>query len=190
MAKDIAFTIFIGILAGIVSALIILGAGLFTGQTQQAFAGLTHLSGMSVGSDGLAVTDNGSVTFSAATTTINGVSTFYKRSTLITTASSTVCAIPSPTGTSTLQSFTYNQTTSTGTASVGVIAKAASPNATTTTLADFNILASTKGTFGTATSTADSVIIAPNQFITVGLKGAASGFLVSGVCTAIFTSAD
>lgn len=109
------------------------------------------------------------------------------------TATTTPCAIQSPSATSTLVHASLSITTATSTATTWTVAKATTAYATTTSLGSSIALAS--GKFGTMTASTtfngladDTQIIAPNNYIVWGVAGI--GNLTSdkllGTCQAEF----
>lgn len=108
-----------------------------------------------------------------------------------TTATTTVCAIKSPSATSTLVFGGVNFTRSSTTASVVTLAKAATAFATTTALNTLSIAANGQGAQIATSSTATvgvvpAIIFAPNQYFVVGMQGGIGTFSPVGSCTAEF----
>lgn len=122
--------------------------------------------------------------------TVNGLEIFYNRIPLR-QATTTVCAIKSPTATSTLIFGSITMTTSTTSASVIDLAKATTPYATTTRLnAKYSLGAGKQATITASTTdstVALSAIFAPNTYFVVNMVGGA-GKAVSpvGTCVANF----
>ena len=119
----------------------------------------------------------------------NGIETCFGR-TGLKTATTTVCAIQSPTNaTSTLVSGSVRFSTS-GVASIITIAKGATAYATTTSLGRITLAANAQATIVASstpsTSSADDLnVFAPGKWFVVGMEGAAT-FSPVGVCQAQF----
>jgi len=120
---------------------------------------------------------------------INGVCEFYNR-VAYTTATTTVCAIKSPSATSTLIFGSANFTVSSSSASQVVIAKSATAFATTTLLGQASLGANARGTILATTTPLDALdedrTFAPNTFFVVGMAGGIGTFSPAGACTAKF----
>lgn len=105
-------------------------------------------------------------------------------------ASTTACAIQSPSSTSTLVSFALNFRNSTTTSAVVTVAKGSSPGATTTQLIpDTTVSGNARATITATSSNAGSDVnnlYGPNTYLNVTLKGGAGGFTPAGQCTGIF----
>ena len=119
----------------------------------------------------------------------------------LTTATTTVCAIKSPTATSTLSLGGVKLIVSSTTASVVTIAKATTAFATTTRLSRASVaagaqitltvfVASTTGVYGSLgqihTADETDIIFAPNTFMVVGMEGNIGTFSPTGSCSAEF----
>lgn len=123
---------------------------------------------------------------------VNGVTHEYRRAKL-NTATTTPCALKSPSSTSTLlyAALRLNTGTSTDT-TLWTVAKAATGFATTTAFDSFSVSATDRATMyvGSASSTVPDEIsvIAPNQFIVWGVAGTvpAGTTNLTGVCQAEF----
>ena len=100
-------------------------------------------------------------------------------------ATTTICAFKSPSATSTLRFASAQFTTATSVASTVTIAKATTAFATTTALAIANIGAGAQATI-VATSTADTWVIAPSNFVVVGMQGGVGTFSPVGTCEVEF----
>lgn len=108
-------------------------------------------------------------------------------------ATTTICAIQSPNATTTLTEFGIDFTTSSTTASVVTIAKAANAFATTTQIGNNLAIAANAEASFQASSTAaqlatNNTIIAPNNWIVVGMAGGVGNFNPVGKCSGIFTT--
>lgn len=114
---------------------------------------------------------------------VNDVYTFSNQKTLA-TATTTVCAIKSPSSTSTLVSGTVNFSVSSSTASTVTLAKASTAFATTTSLGQVALAASSQGS--AIASTTGSQIFSPNTYFVVGMQGGTGTFSPSGSCIAVF----
>jgi hypothetical protein len=114
---------------------------------------------------------------------INGVTGIFKTQSF-TSATTTPCAIKSPSATSTLISANATFTVSSTSASRVTMARSASPNATTTSLGESVFSANEQGTV--IASTTGSHIFAPNTYFVVGMKGGSGTFSPSGKCSAIW----
>ncbi len=120
---------------------------------------------------------------------VNGVNIAYRKNAMV-AATTTPCAVRSPTAaTSTLLSAQVDFTTSSTSAAIIHIAKAATFTATTTLIQQFNTSANTAATFGTASST---LVFSPGEYLVVGMSVAGSNntFSPTGTCSATFMTAD
>lgn len=122
--------------------------------------------------------------------TINGVRTEY-RATPLKTATTTVCALRSPTdATSTLAFAGIKFTTSSTTATTVTIAKATTAFATTTIIGSAHTIAANAQDTINASSTvgvaADAGIFAPGNYLVVGMQGGTGTFSPVGYCQAEF----
>lgn len=121
--------------------------------------------------------------------THNGVQTCFERQTMA-KATTTICAMKSPTATSSLSLASVNFIVSTTTASRVTIAKAATAFATTTLLAAGNLGASADGAFVASTTasggaTVDGTnIFSPNTYVVVSMAGGVGTFSPVGTCNA------
>lgn len=126
----------------------------------------------------------------------NGQYTFYARQALV-TATTTPCAIASPSSTSTLLHASLQLTKGTTTdTTIWTLAKAATKFATTTKYGAWTLSGGLRGSFVATTTTAnvsptvdDALqVIAPNQFIVWGVAGTIPGDTtnLTGTCQAEF----
>lgn len=125
----------------------------------------------------------------------NGVTLNHRRTDTLTAATTTPCALQSPTeATSTLVYASVRLTTSSTTATRVVLAKSTSFNATTTELAARDVAANNQLTLvaTTSPSTMDNLVFAPGQYLVMGIQGAGgtAGLAPVGVCTARFISTN
>ena len=120
---------------------------------------------------------------------VGGVMTVGKRLSMK-TGTTTVCAIQSPSGTSTLKSFVANFIVSSTTASRVVIAKATTAFATTTAIGVAELAANAQGTVRATTTLVTSLdgdtTFAPNTYVVVGMQGGVGSFSPTGACNAEF----
>jgi hypothetical protein len=121
---------------------------------------------------------------------VGAVQEWYAKQPSLTQATTTVCALESPSGTSTLQSFTIKLDVSSTTASRVTLAKAATPYATTTILAEAAVSANAKSTLTATSTTMTELVFGPNQYAVVGMAGGIGTFSPTGVCSAHWTSAE
>ncbi len=105
-------------------------------------------------------------------------------------ATTTVCAIQSPSATSTLEFASVRFSVSSTTASTVTIAKATTPYATTTLLVAGALAANAQGTL-VASSTPSggasvdgTYVFSPNTYVVVGMAGGVGTFSPTGVCQA------
>lgn len=115
----------------------------------------------------------------------------YKLAKGFTTATTTVCAIKSPSATSTLTFASAKFTTGTTTASTVHLAKAATAFATTTSLGAAALAANAQGTFIASSTSSTSAldpffVFAPNTYFVVGMAGGNGTFSPVGSCQASF----
>ena len=125
----------------------------------------------------------------------DGIQQCFKRIALG-TATTTPCNIQSPGATSTLTRTSLKVTTASSTATTWAVAKAASPNATTTPLrADTALASGVLGTItyvGTSTTgIADPAVFEPNQWLVWSVAGMVSPLAgdtakLNGICQATF----
>lgn len=114
-------------------------------------------------------------------------------------ATTTVCAIQSPTSTSTLVEASVRLSVSSTTATTVTLAKASTPFATTSRLAFGSIAANSQGTIavtGTTTGTGITsatdalTTFAPNTYFVVGIQGGIGTFSPTGICQAMWTDTN
>jgi hypothetical protein len=191
-------------LGGIVGGLLVLVGSLFTGGEVQQVSqpSLQDLLGAVTARTTItnpwtftqAVTFSSAPTLSASTVSVNGISTQYSRTASLTQASTTVCAIQSPSATSTLLLGSLNLTVSSTTASRVTFAKALGPAASTTLLGQAQLGANAQGTFlasTTPTVLVDPIqVFSPSTWFTVSMSGGNGTFSPTGVCTAVFQEVD
>jgi len=120
------------------------------------------------------------------------VSTFRAKTSALTQATTTICALQSPAATSTLTMASINLSVSSSTASVLTLAKAATAFATTTALNTIAIGANAQGVQVATSSVAavgivDNNVFAPNRWFVVGMQGGIGTFSPTGVCSAEWT---
>jgi hypothetical protein len=116
--------------------------------------------------------------------TIGGITEYYWSSSLK-TATTTVCAIKSPIGTSTLVFASASFTTATTSASTVTFAKGATAFATTTQIGStFSIAANAQATLVASTTQINTW--APSQYFVVGMQGNPGTYSPVGKCEAIF----
>jgi len=112
----------------------------------------------------------------------------YGQTVTLRVATTTVCAIKSPTATSSLTFSGVNLLRSSTTASVVTLAKATTPYATTTFLGSLSLAANAQGTVVATTSLpVGSAVFAPNTWFVVGMSGGIGTFSPAGSCSAEFT---
>ena len=119
--------------------------------------------------------------------TQNGLTRFAYGSALK-TGTTTICAFPSPSSTSTLAYAGVSLRTSSTTASVLRISKAANPFATTTLLASINVAANAQAalTASTTPTSYDANVFAPRTYIVFSMSGGNGTFSPTGTCSAEF----
>lgn len=120
----------------------------------------------------------------------------YKAKASLTTATTTPCALQSPSATSTLISAGIQLTVSSSTATIWDIARSATPYATTTAFGTaYNVGASKTAFINASTSPTSSApeVFAPNTYLVFGARAgitagdtAGTGFVPAGVCHATF----
>jgi hypothetical protein len=122
---------------------------------------------------------------------VNGVSSEYRRTGMQTGIgqNDVICSVRSPiAATSTLVLGSgVRFTTSSTTASVVRVSKAATATATTTALFTVGVGANATPTI-VATTTTDAFVFGPGQYMNVSLSGGAGTFSPAGVCQAEFRS--
>lgn len=123
-------------------------------------------------------------------TSQNGFTTCQTRRAL-TLATTTACAIKSPTATSSLDYVGVSVTTASSTATVWTFAKASTAFATTTYLDSFSLGSGVQGALkSTATTTGIDIkqVFAPNTFLVISKSGdTPAGTGLGGVCSASFS---
>lgn len=118
---------------------------------------------------------------------INSVQRFYNRKGL-NIATTTVCAIQSPSATSTLALGAIRFETSSTTASTVTLAKANTAYATTTVLTEMGVAANAKATLiASSTTGLANFVFSPSQWFVVGMAGTgAQTYSPVGICQASF----
>lgn len=117
---------------------------------------------------------------------VNGVQSWYTKKGLV-TSTTTPCAIKAPAATSSLESASVLFRTSSTSASVVTIAKAATAYATTTRLGTVTaIAANAQASIVGTTTAANGVVFAPNEWLVVGMQGGVGSFSPVGSCQAVF----
>lgn len=120
---------------------------------------------------------------------INGITQWYW-SGAPKTSTTTVCAIQSPTSTSTLVTGSIRLTVSSTTASTVTLAKASTAYATTTSLGSASVSANAQATVVSLKTAAGgdglSETFGPSQWFVVGMAGGIGNFSPTGRCTAVF----
>lgn len=123
---------------------------------------------------------------------VGGICTYYKKSTSLTAASTTICALQSPAATSSLVYGAVTFSVSSTSASTITLAKAATKFSTTTVLGEKALAASEKGTvLATTTPSAgmNTLVFSPNTYFVVGMNnGTPTGNAPVGACSAVFVS--
>lgn len=173
-------------------ALIIAIIGVFTPMGQKMVSNTVGAI-----SNGVDVTTTNFTSLSSVNGISNGgVFTTSSRPAALTQATTTVCAILSPSSTSTLSfgSFMFSSSTAasgTNTTTRITMAKSSTPYATTTTVGqvtysspiqNYPLVASTTATLGTDTN----LTFPPSTYFVVGVEGAL-GYSMTGDCQATFT---
>lgn len=126
----------------------------------------------------------------------NGVFTYFARQALV-TATTTPCAIATPSSTSTLLHASLQVTKGTTTdTTIWTLSKAATKFATTTKYGAWSLTGGLKGTMIATTTTQGAgpvvdealLVIAPNQFLVWGVAGTIPGDTtnLTGTCQAVF----
>lgn len=111
----------------------------------------------------------------------------------LTTATTTVCSVKSPSATSTLDRARITFTVSSSSASFITIAKGTTPNASSTLLANTAIAANAQGTVvASSTPFAGTTLdgpmtVAPSTFVNFSMSGGVGTFSPSGTCETQFT---
>ncbi len=127
---------------------------------------------------------------------VNGVTRCSQRI-AVRAATTTPCALKSPSATSTLASASVLLRTSSSTATTWTLAKSANPFATTTSLGDHVVAGSAQAAIlATTTATVglnDKTVFGPNTYLVVSEVGgitagdaAGTGFVPAGSCNATF----
>lgn len=127
---------------------------------------------------------NGSLTLGADNNG-NGVTDFATRQ-VLTTASTTPCAILSPSATTTLVSTSLNIASSSASISNFTLATSTTAYATTSLIASISVAANAKGTPNWDGGVNNS-LVSPNTYIVWGVGGGAV-FNGGGTCNAVFRS--
>jgi len=121
-----------------------------------------------------------------------GIKHWGAKTTSLTQATTTVCALQSPVSTSTLQFASIRFSVSSTTATTVTMAKATTPYATTTVLVASALGANAQGTLvssSTPTSGASldgTYVFAPSTYLVVGMAGGTGTFSPTGVCEAVW----
>lgn len=115
---------------------------------------------------------------------VGGIRDWYAHTEALTQATTTVCALQSPSATSTLTRADITFVVSSTTASTITIAKASSAFATTTLLGTTAIVANGYGTAIASTTQDSTSIFSPNQWVVVGMAGGQGNFSPTGICQA------
>lgn len=208
MSKNIVIWVIVGIVIG--------SAGLwyFSGNpVTERFAGVSHLSGLDVGTDGLSLSNNGqpllsmsvtsSATGAASIVSSPGGLVYVKQT--YTSATTTPCSILSPAATSTPMFWTSQITVGTSTAMAFDLATSTTAFATTTSqlikggttvqLASsaqgtffWSQMASSSGsTYGNYDATGASTIqLAPSTWLVMKTGAGLGGYTFTGTCSARF----
>jgi len=117
-----------------------------------------------------------------------GVRHWAGRTDSLTQATTTVCALQSPSATSTLETAFINFTVSSTTASTVTLAKATTAYATTTSLGAITLSANAQGI--AVASTTGSHIFSPNTWFVVGMAGGIGTFSPTGTCQAVWVGVN
>jgi hypothetical protein len=115
-----------------------------------------------------------------------GVYTTAARTSSMTAATTTVCAIQGPNATTSIVNASALFTVSSTTASTVTIGAASTAYATTTFLASGSIAANAQGTIYASATSSTNFVLAPNGYVVVGMAGGTGTFSPTGVCTATF----
>ena len=154
------------------AAIVIFIGGLFAGDVKQNF----NLSAST------------SPDFSSPYISYGDVDFWAQRDGELTQATTTVCALQAPASTSTLTFAGIQLTTSSTTASVMTIAKAATPYATTTWLTNESIDADAQASIVVPATTTPAgmakFLFAPNEYVVFAMSGGAGTFSPAGACQA------
>ncbi len=103
------------------------------------------------------------------------------------TATTTPCAIQSPTtASSTLERATFNVTTSTSTAGLVTIATSTTAFATTSLATSATIAANAQGTVNYHPPVTNAAVIAPGSYVVFSVANVPYGFTYGGTCSATF----
>lgn len=113
-----------------------------------------------------------------------GVPQWANRTDSLTQATTTVCALQSPSSTSTLDFASIRLDVSSTTAATVTLARAATAFATTTSLGAISVPANAQGI--AVASTTGSHIFPPSTWFVVGMAGGIGTFSPSGSCRAIW----
>lgn len=107
-------------------------------------------------------------------------------------ATTTVCALPSPSSTSTLMSFALNITTGTSTGGLFTIGTSTTAYSTSSSmfLPSIVVGANTQQTITwvpqSSGVSSSSGVVSPNTFIVAGVQGVPFGYTYGGTCKALF----
>lgn len=117
-----------------------------------------------------------------------GDSTTFNYRLPLRTSTTTVCAIQSPAGTSTIEHFSVQFLVGSTSAKTIALAKGAAPQASTTLFTQMPLAADAQGSFIASTTaiTQDNLVIAPLNWVNVHMIGGAGVDSPVGSCTAIF----
>jgi hypothetical protein len=118
----------------------------------------------------------------------NGITFTPTRKTL-TSATTTPCAILSPSSTSTIESVVFNITTATSTTGVFTLATSTTPYATTSLIATFTVTSGAQATLNWDGGN-NNALVAPNTYIVFGVQGVPYGFTYGGTCSAVVRSVN
>lgn len=199
MSNKLALAIAVAalVLGGVAGFLIGSGGRTFGGQLYEMDK-VQFLNGLFAGSskqfqldkDG-DLTTSGNVDITSTSYTVNGI-TFTTVTQAIVAPTTTPCALPSPSATSTQVAAAMDVTTGTSTAGTVTIAKASTPYATTTVIGQGTIASGAQGTVLASTSPTGGMkdlIFSPSDYTVFGVAGAtAAGHTYVGTCSATFRS--
>lgn len=176
------------ITAAIIVIVLIAAAAIFWPRAPR-IAGALNCQSSTCLSGGLELTDSSLQIDSGVFSSGGLTETFVSKA--LSTNTNVVCSIQSPSSTSTIAgSPTITLLTSSTTASVVDIAKAATPTATTTNIGSSAVAANAQATI-TASSTASGGlnVMAPSTYINFAMKGGTGTFSPTGLCSVVFRSA-
>lgn len=163
--------------------LIINFIGLFTGLSLGFLIGILLFGGSSVGT---------SIGGGGGGTSFGSDTLIVSRQDL-TAATTTPCALSSPTSTSTTVSFSLDVSTGTSTDGIFTIGTSTTAYATTSNMfiPSLTVSSGTKKTITWYPKEILSGVVSPNTFIVVGVAGVSSGgFTYGGTCKALFNSVN